>query len=97
MDKKEILTSLVDFAFEVKNNLENKLNPTERMASGTWETWSLKDTLAHIAQGLYSDLEDIVSDYGNIPVFDESNIEAENKKIYSKWAKKPGPRSILFV
>ena len=88
MDKKNMLIELLDFALDVKTDLENKFTQAEKNAFGTWDTWSLKDTMAHIAHWLDRDLKNIEMEHDNIPVINEGNIEDENKKIYEKWKKK---------
>ena len=88
MDKKSMLINLLDFALDARTNLGNKLTPAEKATFGTWETWSPKDTLAHIAHWLDTDIKNLEMEHGTIPVFDENNLDEENRKIYEKWAKK---------
>ncbi len=88
MEKKRVLLKLLDFALTARNDLVARLNSEEKSATGTWKRWSAKDAFAHIAHWLGRDLQNIEKPAGPILLFDENNIDAENRKIYDAWANK---------
>ena len=97
MDKKNMLIELLDFALDVKTDLENKFTQAEKNAFGTWDTWSLKDTMAHIAHWLDRDLKNIEMEHDNIPVINEGNIEDENKKSMKNGRRSLGAILAVFA
>ena len=95
MEKKDVLLELLDFVMGVADELDKELTSEEKVAPGTWDIWSAKDGIAHIAHWLDKDLDRIEA-RGVLPVVDEHGIEEINKSVYDTWADKSWDEVDLF-
>ncbi len=87
MEKKNALLQLLDFSIEMKDDLDRKLTPEAKNAAGTWDIWSAKDGLAHIAHWIEVDLNNMEG-AGPAIVVNEHDLDDANKKIYETWKAK---------
>ena len=85
MDKRGTLINLLDFAMGIRDGVESMLTTEERLANGTYETWSAKDTLAHVALWLGRDLKSLDMAPGTIPFFNGDTIDGENRRIHAEY------------
>lgn len=83
MNKRDTLINLLDFAIEMGDRIETALTGNDKDETGTYETWSPKDTVAHVAVWLSRDIDSLGDEPGNLPVFDEDALDAENRKIFA--------------
>ncbi len=76
------LLELLDLSRSFQQQLISDLEPTERTAMGTWESWSPKDVLAHVVAWQLNSLARIAALANGEPIPDFSDTETINRSIY---------------
>ena len=89
MNKKDTLVNLLDFALACREALESMLTTDQKAASGTYETWSAKDMIAHVTYWLDRDLKSLDMAHGSVPVVNVDSLDEENRKVFATYSDTP--------
>ena len=76
------LIELLDLSRSFQQQLVADLDPAERTAIGTWESWSFKDELAHVVAWQLNSLARLAAMVNAEPIPDFSDTETINRSIY---------------
>jgi hypothetical protein len=84
MTQQAKLLDLTDYARSVEVEFIDDLPATERDASGTAESWTAKDTVAHVAAWRTRGSERLVADSRGESLKEESEFDEANRLLYEK-------------
>lgn len=96
MDRKNSLLTAVDTAQDEGIQLGKALSAGERNSSGTFEHWSPKDGMAHVAEWLARDIRDISSGKSLVEAADAETIDGINRSLYELHEGKTWDDSMEF-
>ncbi len=88
-DLKSRLMQLLELSRSFQRQLIADLTPAERNAAGTWESWSIKDELAHVVAWQFNSLARMSALLQAEPVPDFSDFEAINQAVYRTNHERP--------
>jgi tetratricopeptide (TPR) repeat protein len=89
MDIKPKITHLLEWTIEQELSFIAELSEAEKSATGTYEHWAIKDTLAHIAAWKIHITENLALAYNNQTPVNIEDYEAVNKEIFEAHHRLP--------
>jgi len=91
------LKAVVELGLESCRTVADRIEPRERDRAGTYEKWSSKDGLAHIAEWLDRDLSRLAMASDPLPSVTEDELADVNRAIFDKHSGKSFDEVLQFV